>query len=118
MDRLIKKTSRFTVAVLCVLLVGLCLSCVKQKNCEEGMSGTFKYLKEPMDSYNNKKITAIFYIDGDTVNEKYIIGHIPKEYQSNELIKVRVCLQEDKARGIVLAIYAPTYKLKCIEKED
>ena len=109
---------RTLVVPLCLGLMCFCLlvmSCVKQKNCEEGMSGTFQYVKGQLDGYSNK-LMAIFYVDGDTLSPRYIEGYIPKEYRSNELIKVRVCLQEKMSSPML--VYLPSYKLICIEKED
>ena len=101
----------------CVFFCLFAIGCVKQKNCEEcSMSGTFQYLKEPIDGYNNNKITAIFYVDGDTLNIAPIVGYIPQKHRSDKLIKARVCLQEKG--DLRLAIHLPNYKLKCIEKED
>ena len=91
-------------------------SCVKHKNCEEGISGTFQYLKEPLDSYANKKIKAYFFEDGDTLNRIAIVGNIPEGYKSDELMKVRVCLKVSENSPMM--VYVPLYKLTCIEKED
>ena len=119
---------RSTVGILCTIVIGLCLSvigCVKQKNCEECISGTFLYLKDLKDDTNyqfikEKKVSAILYVDVDTYRYgMYITGHIPKEYKSGNSIKVRACLEDISENRVEITISCcPVYKLKCIEKED
>jgi len=118
---------KVTVVMLCLVLVGLCLSvvgCVKQKNCEEGINGTFLYLKEPYKTNHkftkeNVKITGHF-IDNEFYNGVwYITGSIPQKYQTDDSIRVKVSLSEIRYKPIRKTVTrTPIYSLKCIEKED
>ena len=119
---------KVTAVTLCLVWVGLCLSvvgCVKQKNCDEGINGTFLYLKEPYKTgsafiKHNVKITAHFIID--EYNEVWsITGSVPHRFQTNDSIRARVYLKEihhndDKIH--TNDVKKNIYLLKCIEKED
>ena len=113
------RLQKVTAGILCLVLVGLA-SCVKQKNCEDCIRGTFLYLKEPI-CIGKGKVTAIIY---DSINgyryEMYVAGSIPKEYKSGDFIRVRACIEDTQEGKVRLADASRSivYKLKCIEKED
>jgi len=119
---------KVTAGMLCLVLVGLCLSvvgCVKQKNCEEGRTGTFLYLKEPYRTKAgfckpNVKITAHF-IDDEYNEVHYITGTVPRAFQINDSIRVQVCLNDIYCNEDNLDtddVKKVTFLLECIEKED
>ena len=118
---------KVTAVMLCLVLVGLCLSvvgCVKQKNCEEGISGTFLYLKEPYKT-NGKfikrdvKITAHFIGEDKFSTAHYITGTIPQKFQTDDSIRVRISLSEIRYKPSNKDVARmPISSLKCIEKED
>ena len=118
---------KLLIILLILPLLGL-ISCVKQKNCEEGQIGTFQYLEEPFYFQPNcyrkeKKVVAVFYIDDSYKSEVPIVGEIPSKYKSGDLIKVRASIKsvpyENSGRGYQVWIACPTVcKLTCIEKED
>jgi len=112
--------------VLVLGLVGLfiAVSCVKQKDCEEGISGTFQYLEKPLYMVSNcsnkeKKVTAVIFLDDDNYTDTvYITGNIPAKYKSGNLIKVRFLLCDENWYGPAVICGPSVNKLKCIEKED
>ena len=103
-------------------------SCVKQKNCEEGIIGNFRYLEEPKYikpncQFKGEKIVANFTIGNISETnclEYFITGSIPKKYQTGDMIKVRVLLHDIHEKDIKhLTVVCPAvYKLKCIEKTN
>ena len=115
---------RSTVAMLCLVLVGLCLSCVKQKNCDCGLKGKFVYFEKP-EKINfccnyDVKVNAVFFSNSQTEFYRcYIVGSVPENFKTKDTVNVSVCLKEDKNnpcyKGCGLTVI---YKLKCIEKED
>ena len=124
------RLQKVTVGILCLVLVGLA-SCVKQKNCEGGIVGTFQYLEEPIHikpycQFKEKKITSVFWADSYNNRgswEQYITGNIPTRYMSGDSIRVRICLKNiHEGDAMTLAVqcddYYGVYKLTCIEKED
>ena len=102
-------------------LLGL-VSCVKQQNCYCGLStisGTFVYFEEPKEIIYcgyEQKVNALLISDSLEL-EYYIIGSIPKTFQTKDTIYVMTCLEEVKRKGACLAYgVGSIYKLKCIEE--
>ena len=119
---------KVTAVTLCLVLVGLCLSaagCIKQKNCEEGRTGTFIYLNKPYKTGTdfcqlNVKITAHF-IDDEYSIILPIAGYVPRIFQTNDSIRARVCLNEfcpNDGKIRTADIKKAIYSLNGIEKED
>lgn len=103
------------IILLVLPIVGL-ISCVKQKNCDEGLIGTLQYLEEPIYvkpycQYKESKVVAIF------EEYTYLVTPIPKKYQSKTPIKVKILIK-DEHNGGTFGDCPITYKLKCIEKVD
>jgi hypothetical protein len=96
-----------------ILLVGL-TSCVKQKNCEGGMMGTFQYFEEPMTCPMGQNY-ALFISTDDLEVYQTTVKNVPSKYKSGDKIKVRVILE--KAEGAI-TYCGVVYNVKCIEKED
>jgi len=112
---------RIYLILLLLPIIGLG-SCVKQKNCDCGLTGIFEYSNEKIDlsvmglwSQDKSDLHAIFTGENGIC---FIKGTIPKEYKQKEPIAVSVCLEEYD--GIRLADASCVYpcKLKCIEKEN
>jgi hypothetical protein len=109
-------------------LLGL-TNCVKQKNCDCGLTGKFVYYEKPQKEIvcgYEHLITAFFIPDYTWTNDSAIgnitpyygpiVGNVPKEYQTTDTIHVTVCLKE-QIEGFCLAYgWSNMYKLKCIEK--
>ncbi|GHV43386.1 hypothetical protein FACS1894180_2300 [Bacteroidia bacterium] len=109
-------------------------SCTKQKNCECGLTGRFIYYEEPQEviycgDSQNKKVNALFILNGDEgvpdtlLYKYYIVGSIPKSFQTQDTVYVNVCLKEINDGPYLFAgtsDFFPCeysiYKLKCIEK--
>jgi hypothetical protein len=113
---------RIYLILLLLPIIGLG-SCVKQKNCDCGLTGIFEYSNEKIDlsdmglwSSDKSDIHAIFTVENG--NTYFIKGAIPKEYKQIKPISVSVCL--DEYDGIRIADVGCVYpcKLKCIEKEN
>ena len=118
--------------LLLLLLHALGLaSCVKQRNCDCGLSGKFIYFEIPETIIcrgYDCEVNAAFIPNGLTEESllygyysRYnIVGSIPKEFKTKDTLNVSVCLKEENVKsGIHLAAgVAVVYKLKCIEKED
>jgi hypothetical protein len=90
-------------------------SCVKQKNCDCGTTGTWHYLEEPyylnITSGAKKKIVA--HID-DTYTKIKVTGNVPKELKTFSPIAVNFCA--DNIGGTKHRHGGPgVYTLKCIE---
>ena len=98
--------------------------CIKQKNCDCGVSGTFVYLKKPYDApvectSKDQRVVAHFYSD-DVPDEGiiYITGNVPKEYRTYDTLHVSICSKYIcEGKGGVTFGYK-VHKLKCIEMED
>lgn len=103
--------------LLIISVFGL-VSCVKQKNCDCGFTGTWQYLEVPYDikvtSGATKKIVAEI-VDSDYGGYIWISGSVPKEFKSLTRVGVDFCVEyigdtKHKPGG------PPVYKLLCIEK--
>ena len=93
--------------LLLPLVLGL-TSCVKQKNCNCGIEGTFVY--EPVMVNGEQYHVGKFYINDDYYYA--IEGHIPKKIRSETPIKVNACLERIGGYAI-----SPTImKFTCVEK--
>jgi len=92
-------------------------SCVKQKNCEGGMVGTFQYHDKPLDD-DICGIRQAGYFTPIDRSEMYRISvrEIPARFKSGDELKVRVLIEKMEASYTLHCGY--TYKLLCIEKED
>jgi hypothetical protein len=124
------------IIVLFMLTIPLiCVSCVKQKNCDCGETGTFVYLKEPYkmkgtacNNIRGEKIVAHFFTNKmpDSITDIdrnkggiTIKGYVPQAFRSGNPIAVRLCLKWDCDGRIVVMVAGPEiYSLKCIEKKD
>ncbi|MDR1345889.1 MAG: hypothetical protein LBK03_04215 [Bacteroidales bacterium] len=111
---------RGTAAMLCIILALAASSCVKQRNCDCGQTGTFVYLKEPYEVTTNcttrEKIVAEFIVDKGPA--QYITGYVPHKFQSGDSIRVRLCSKyvcEDKL--VTMDLRPKVFTLKCIERE-
>ena len=115
MKKIIKK--KVAIAALCVVMMGLA-SCVKQKNCDCGITGKFIYYENPEEIIYcgyPKDVNALIISDD---REYCIDGSIPKKFQVRDTLQVNACLKKVSRNGPCLAHGIPTiYKLKCIEKE-
>ncbi|MDR1113425.1 MAG: hypothetical protein LBL18_06695 [Bacteroidales bacterium] len=121
MKRKVKK-SNCTLLLLVCLGIAICTaSCVKQRNCDCGQTGTFVYLKEPYEVWINcsiakEKVVAEFIIDKSTT--VLITGYVPHKFQSGDSIRVRLCSKyvcEDKL--VTMDLRPKVFTLKCIERE-
>jgi len=96
-------------------------SCVKQKNCDCGVTGKFIYYENTEEIIYcgySKEVNALI-ISNDREYYYYIDGSIPKKFQVRDTLHVKACLKEVSRNGHCLAHGVSTiYKLKCIEKED
>jgi hypothetical protein len=110
---------RGTAAMLCIILVLVASSCVKQRNCDCDYmaTGKFVYLKEPYKMWSvpcntQGKITAHF------IENQYsmpLSGYVPIKYRSTDTIEVSICWEQ--AAAFCTAEAGPDYyKLKCIER--
>ena len=116
------------ILILLTLFALTLTSCVKQKNCDCGLTGKFVYLDKEIRSACGDKITAVFvpygiytngYIDAETyLSTHYIAGYIPNKFRKNT-DNVTVCVEEiKKDRFCVYYGISSVYKLTCIEKEE
>jgi len=104
--------------LLLIPVLGL-TSCVKQKDCECGLSGKFVYYDPPEEIIycgNFKNVNALFISENKGMY--YITGTIPNKYQVNDTINVSLCLKEVKKSGCRFYGVSVIYNLTCIEKEE
>ncbi|MDR2406722.1 MAG: hypothetical protein LBE13_01205 [Bacteroidales bacterium] len=117
-----------------VIIVLVCVSCVKRKNCDCGErteTGLFVYLKEPYkmsgttcNAKEEKIVACLMYGDSVVfVNGKYsgyaIKGYVPPSFRSKTPIKVKVCLKWDCDDRIHVHVVGPEiFSLKCIERRE
>lgn len=105
--------------ILLLMAAGFGLSsCTKQSGCKfvEGnyYTGTFQYYKEPLDNIGNNVHAELIYEYGGMFGTIYFDGSIPKEFRTEEAVKVALV-----GEPIGLFHYYPIYhKIKCIEKID
>ena len=95
-------------------------SCVKQKNCDCGLTGKFIYYEKPEEIIYcgyPKDVNALF-ISDNTDSWYYITGSIPNKYKINDTINVSLCLKEVKRDWCLAFGVSVIYNLTCIEKED
>jgi hypothetical protein len=110
---------RGTAAMLCIVLALATTSCVKQRNCDCGETGTFTSYKEPQSIIvcgSETTFNASFVADDDG-QLFHIVGDIPKAFQNQDSIRVRVCFKRNKEHICVAYGVSEVYKLKCIERE-
>ena len=120
------------IILLVLPMLGL-ISCVKQKNCEEGITGIFECLDEPLIVTNpncvntEKKVVALFkpvigdggFYDTVGLGVSMITGPVPSKYKVTEPIKVKASMKQSPKRNSPHDnACSPTSKLTCIEKED
>jgi hypothetical protein len=91
-------------------------SCVKQSDCDCGLTGKFVYLEEPYYTgpeyfKPDTKIVAHFIKDSCVYP---IYGYIPKDYRNHDTLDVNVCFDELQLPEYRFEMYV-TYSLKCIE---
>ncbi|MDR1792981.1 MAG: hypothetical protein LBR36_06035 [Bacteroidales bacterium] len=113
--------------MLCMMLITcfLTTSCVKQKNCEQGYTGKFVYLKETYKMQGKscpqaqKKIVGYFFFGEDVTNEPWrIYGYVPPKFRSSDTVSVRLSYKSHCDGKITLAIWVPEiFFLTCIEEE-
>jgi hypothetical protein len=114
-----KKQNKTNCTLIFIIGLGAAIctaGCVKQRNCDCGLTGTFVYLKEPYEAPTNcatrEKIVAEF---NSTV---LITGYVPHKFQSGDSIKVRLCGEYVCKKAFTFSANTPTiFKLKCIERE-
>ena len=104
--------------ILIVLTTLVLTSCVKQKNCDCGLSGKFIYYDPPVYDFYcgyERLINAYFY----TPEHGYcIVGSIPKEFRTKDTLNVSVCLKKEKQHGCLAFGLGEIFNLTCIERED
>ena len=75
---------------------------------------------KPICQFKKEKVKAslsVGNIDDGKYVEYFLIGNIPKEYRSGDLIKVRAYFYDIHKDDVQLSIECPiVYKLICIEK--
>jgi len=116
---------KVTAGMLCLVLVGLCLSvagCVKQSRCT--MKGKFVYYENKEEIYNcgstRSKANAVFFADGIIREPYYIVNSIPAKFKSKDTLDVMVCLRGIKIVHMFGGCHDTgdgAYKLTCIEED-
>ena len=97
--------------LLFLSLFGL-ISCVKQKDCACGYTGTWQYLEEPYFRVERKIVAIITDHNYESAYGLYITGAVPKQFTSLSPIRISFCVDRvSDNRGIILG-----YKLQCLEK--
>jgi len=95
-------------------------SCVKQSDCDCGLTGKFIYLDEPYitDSsfyIKDKKIKAHFFSDSNQIF--HIYGTIPTKFEISDTSIVNICLQTPYS-GRTLDLTKDVYYITCIEQKN
>ena len=88
--------------ILLILIMPILIGCVKEKNCDCGIEGTFVY--------NPATKSGEFYIN-DNLNY-FIEGNIPKKVQSTTPINVRACI----VKTLSVQIFPGQGKFTCVEE--
>jgi len=112
--------------ILLILSIFGLISCVKQKDCDCGLTGKFIYFEETEEIIycaSKQKVNALFIPEvsfpGYSSSFYYIIGSIPNKFKTKDTLNVTVCLKEKRPRDICFTEgVGAIYTLKCIEKED
>ena len=100
-------------------LLGL-MGCVKQKNCDCGLTGKFVYYENSEKIiYCGRKVMAnALFIPDNSLGYCYINGNVPIKFKSKDTLYVTVCLKEEHPNFCLAFGVSAIFKLKCIEKED
>jgi hypothetical protein len=99
-----------------ILITSVLVSCIKQKDCDCGFSGTWQYLEQPYSTNVNgaeKKVVAVI-SETNYTTELKIIGNVPKQFTTLLPIRVNFCVDAVEGMGHKTGGHG-IYKLKCIE---
>ncbi len=96
--------------------------CVKQSDCDCGLTGKFVYFDEPYypgPQYYKPDTKIVAHFIQDT-RVYHIYGYVPNKYRSQDTLDVKVCLEvlQFPEYQYTHGMWIPTYSLKCIEKID
>ena len=99
LETVMKKIILFLLAITTLSLT----SCVKQKNCDCGLSGQFIYYDPPAEVLycgGDTPMNAVF-ITGDSCYSvsHFILGNVPKNFRTKDTLNVSVCLKKEARNG-------------------
>ncbi|MDR0363976.1 MAG: hypothetical protein LBH92_03025 [Bacteroidales bacterium] len=101
-----------------VLLLLATAGCVKQKNCDCAITGTFVYLEQSYEKADMCPSTSVVaHLIIDSYDTLLIVGKVPKKFRTNDSIPVNVCLKSLCKSYLTVAL-PEGYSLECIEKKE